>query len=165
MADSGWKKQYRPAFVLDKKSIEKLVRILEDAAKRAEVVESPVLFKVTRADGFYWDTESIDDLLRDPNVGDRRVVGLDISLYNTRLLPSFRALIIFDGDGSSIWLSIEMANHDLAHGLFDQLDNALTGMVNQRKVSRWAMFLTYAFLNALFFSWYFDLQWWIVAPH
>ncbi|MBM0743162.1 hypothetical protein JOY44_16355 [Phormidium sp. CLA17] len=76
---SGVSKTYRKPFVLDENTLRRIYALLEKAA--IELASPPsVVFHIEREDDRYYETISIDEVLSDPNVPNRRINVTSIEL-------------------------------------------------------------------------------------
>jgi hypothetical protein len=76
---AGLSKEYEQNFVLDEARLRKLVSVYEDFARRLNK-ETYIIFYVGRENSSYYETQSIDEVLSDPNSPGKAIQALAIEL-------------------------------------------------------------------------------------
>lgn len=99
---SGIQKQFKKLFVLDEDGLRRIEGVLSKASSTYKD-KLEVVFHVKREDDRFYETHSIDDVLLDPNVRERRIRLLAVELRSTALESKETqdnriAWVVFDKD-------------------------------------------------------------------
>lgn len=149
---SGIYKRYKKLFALDDDGLRRIEGVLKKAA--ASYSEPlTVVFHVQREDDRFYETESVDEVLSDPNVPEKRVRLLGIELRQTAALNDPKeqdqdrvAWVLFDKDEPpfqepSARIRISSPDKTWALLLADELEPQVTRLFKVKKFPNWVFLL------------------------
>ncbi len=149
---SGLKKRYRKCFILDEDGLRRIEGVLREAQSKLDT-ESKIVFRIERTDDRFYETESIDEVLTDPNVKDRKVSLLNISLRiqsdHTNSDSDFKSIVAieFEDDNSpyffrcDIFFKIVSEDKTWALLLADELEPQVSRVIKATQTPRWILYL------------------------
>ncbi len=156
---SGIYKRYKKLFVLDDDGLRRIEGVLKKAASSYSEPLT-VTYHVRREDDRFYESESVDEVLSDPNVPERRVRLLGIELRKTVALQDSKerdqdkvAWIVFDKDEPplqepDVHIRISSPDKTWALLLADELEPQVTRLFKVKTFPNW-IFLAFAPVFAL----------------
>ena len=156
---SGIYKRYKKLFALDDDGLRRIEGILKKAATAYSEPLS-VTFHVQREDDRFYETESIDEVLSDPNLPERRIQLLGIELRKTAASQDAKereqdkvAWVVFDKDrpparDPDVLVRISSPDKTWALMLTDELEPQITRLFKVKTFPNW-VFLLFAPIFAL----------------
>jgi hypothetical protein len=151
---SGIYKRYKQLFALDDDGLRRIEGILKKAAANYSEPLT-VTFHVQREDDRFYETESIDEILSDPNLPEHRIRLLGIELRKTAALKEVKdrdqdkvAWIVFDKDEPPVQqpdVRIRISSPDKTWALMlaDELEPQVTRLFKIKTFPNW-IFLLFA---------------------
>lgn len=113
-------------FLLDEERLRKIRSLIDERLTKSGVTAKP-LYKVSRGDSFFYETESIEDVIKEDNEDWRRVTRLEIKFEEKDRL---KFAVTFSGGG--VTLLMEGADRDDVFLLFSDLKDYLENEVATR---------------------------------
>jgi hypothetical protein len=155
---SGISKIYRRPFVLDENTFRRIYALLEKAA--TDLASQPsIVFRIDREDDRYYESISIDEVLSDPNVPNRRInitsIGLRVVNQPTQAAPyrerGWIVQVRFDLDDNEVRIQIDTEDKNWSLLLADQLEPQVQRTFNVKSTPRWTLALFFIpFLVVIF---------------
>jgi hypothetical protein len=145
---SGISKIYRRPFVLDENTFRRIYALLEKAA--TDLASQPsIVFRIEREDDRYYESISIDEVLSDPNVPNRRInitsIGLRDINQPTQTSPyrerGWIVQVRFDLDDNEVRIQIDTEDKNWSLLLADQLEPQIQRTFNVKATPRWTLAL------------------------
>lgn len=156
---SGIYKRYKKLFSLDDDGLRRIEGVLKKAALSYSEPLS-VIFHVRREDHRFYESESVDEVLSDPNVPEHRIRMLGIELRKTATLQDPHeqdqdkvAWILFDKDEPPFQIpdvTVRISSPDKTWALLlaDELEPQITRLFKVKEFPNW-VFLLFAPIVAL----------------
>lgn len=149
---SGIYRRYKKLFALDDDGLRRIEGILKKAASNYREPLS-VTFHVEREDDRFYESESVDEILSDPNVPEHRIRMLAIELRKTAALEESKereydkvAWVVFDKDEPPVQtpdVRVHISSPDRTWALLlaDELEPQVTRLFKVKKFPNWVFIL------------------------
>lgn len=153
---SGINKRYRQCFVLDEDALRRIEGVLHNAQTKLPP-EVRLVYHVERSDNRFYETETLDDVLADPNVSQRKVNRLEIALRTPEEHPSstgrrdssdlVRITFAFDDSNELQFLrrdvTFRITSEDRTWSLLlaDELEPQILRIFKAHRTPRWILYL------------------------
>lgn len=150
--ESGIYKPFIRDFVVDEDALRRIEGILQTAAQKYDK-ELQLVYHVERVDDRFYETQSLEDVLGDPNVGNKQIQQLRTELRSIEETETSQAgsrnivRVIFDKENdppfkkTSVFLRITSENRTWALLLADELEPQINRTFKARKTPRFLLYL------------------------
>lgn len=146
---SGIQRKLKGEFVVNEEALRRVVGVYQSKITELSFPAS-IVFHVKREDDRFYETELIEDVLADPNVGERKISLLNIEIRNDD--PSKKpepwerdwiSAVQFDLNNHNVMVVVSSDNKNWALLLADELEPQVIRTQNVKKIPTWLLFLFY----------------------